>query len=168
MALREVSPTPALKEKTPFFVMEAAKHISVCEYLQLRFQRGWDIGSGEYGQIFAAADAVVRYQTAEGKKPTHNLTDELEFSADPRVIGARLILTNVPLPEYLVAKRKVIVQAIEVNATDDLLYSSLVGWEEQRSRVEEKGKKLAGEFELINKVIWESGGLPQTSLDATA
>jgi len=104
MALPEGSPAPAPKEEIPFLVMEAAKRIRVSEYLQLRFQRGWDIGSGEYGQIFAVADAVIGYQTAKGKEPYY-LTDELELSADPRVIGARLILTNVPLPKYLTARQ---------------------------------------------------------------
>jgi len=53
------------------------------------------------------------------------------------------------------------VQAIETNATNDLLFSSLVGFEEERSRIEEKRQKLAAEFESINKVIWEIGGLPK-------
>jgi len=107
MALQSVEAAPAPKEKIPFLVREAARRVPVDEYLQLRFQRGWDIGRDEYGQIFAAADAVIGYQTAKGKEP-HYLTDELEFSADPRVIGARLVLINVLLPTYLAAKGEVI------------------------------------------------------------
>jgi len=151
MALQSVEATPVPKEKTPFLVKEAAKHISVCEYLQLRFQRGWDIGSGEYEQIFAAADAVVRYQTTKGEKSTYNLADELELSADPRVLGARLVLTNVPLPKYLTAHQTALESQLSLNYEKIGFYGGQ-GMNEEAARLIKKGIKLMKDLELTQVV----------------
>lgn len=130
------------------------------EFILLRLRTPL-IPEAERDQLKYLASLIRTEQMEAREGEIFNLSDEIRFSVDPLTAGARLILKDVPLPKYLVAKRAVIVQAIEVNETDKLLYSSLVGWEEQRSRVEEKGQKLAAEFKLVNKVIWEIGGLPK-------
>lgn len=164
MALHEGSPAPAPKERIhQALVMAAASKVGITEFILLRL-RSLDVRQAENDQIKKVASIIRTEQMEAKEEKVFNLSDEIEQTLDPLKAGARRILKKVSLPEYLTAKRAVIVQAIEVNETDKLLYSSLVGWEEQRSRVEEKGKKLAGEFELINKVIWESGGLPRKTV----
>ena len=138
-------------EKIPFLVKQAVKLVPVGDFLKIRYGQE-NIGEEEIHVLLDGGNAL-----------NINLVDEGEISPskDLRVKWARGLLEKVPFHQYLTAKRAVIVQEIEKNATNEFLFSSLVGFEEERSRIEEKRQKLAAEFESINKVIWEIGGLPK-------
>ena len=153
----EVRTTPAPKEKIPFLVKEAAKNVPVEEYLQLRFQRGWDIDRGGYEQIFVAAEVLRKYQRAKGKKPTASLNDELEFSADPRVIGARLILTNVPLATYLVARHEVLKAERNRTTKQKDEYEAAGIYFKDVERLNNRLHNLGDDLELTKKVAEAAG-----------
>lgn len=158
MALHEVfSPTPAPKERIhQALVMEAAKRVHVSEYLQLRLQKGRGVGSSEYGQIIKAGEAI-EHQALKVRKRTHVPGDKIEFSVDPQVIGARLILTNVPLEEYLVVRHDCLEAAKNKATKNKEEYENLEGCDEIAEKWAEREWNLAADLVLTNQVAVAAG-----------
>ncbi len=134
------------REEIPFFVKQAAKLVPVGDYLQIRYWHP-NIQDEEIGLLFGAAEIL---------KVKLNPEEEILPPKDLRVKWARGVLEKIPLNQYLFVKRTQIIQAMEVAATDELLFGSLVGFEEEKSRSEEKRKKLANQFDVINTIIWKA------------
>lgn len=134
-------------EKIPALVREAIKRAPVDEYLRLRyFTRG--CSNDEHGQIIWGAAEIGKQ--AEKMQKKYSLDDPIQFSADPLVIGARLILTRVPLSTYLAARHEVLEAAIAslIRQRDEY---ELLGAREVEKENEKLGGRLA-DLNLTNKV----------------
>jgi len=153
MALPEVKTTLVQKETIPFFVREAVERVPVDEYLQLRYQskRG-DFNEVEYRQISDGVGAIISKAAKLGKR-TYDPSDKIEFSADPRVIGARLILTNLPLPKYLTARHEVLEAAIARNSERIRYYTNLDKLE-AAEEAQIRGQALVADLNLTNRVAF--------------
>jgi len=149
----EVSPTPAPKEEITHKILAAAKHVKVSEYFQLQYQfnRG-HLSDEDYRQIRDGATAIM-YDAAKSDNRPYDPGDEIEFSADPRVIGARLILTNVPLPIYLAARHKLLETAVARSTKKAQDFENLVGFEEEAGRASTRQENLENGLFLTERVI---------------
>ena len=112
MALSTEVTTPAPKEKIQHKILAAAKHVRVSEYFQLQYQFNRGLFSkNEYRQISDGV-AAIRSDAAESDNRCYDPGDKIEHSADPRIIDARLVLTNVPLLTYLAARHEYLKAAV--------------------------------------------------------
>ena len=157
MALESLEAAPALKEKIPFFVMEAAKRVRVSEYLQLRYQskRG-HLSGEEYRQIRDGATAIM-YDAAKSDNRPYDPGDNIERSTDPRVGWARRKLTNVPLAEYLAVRQSFLEVEIDSNTRNLQELRTISGLEEQAGKAFIRKLNLENGLFLTEKVAAAAG-----------
>ena len=147
MALQSVEAAPALKEKIPFIVKVAAEWVPVTEFLQLKYQfKRESLSDNEYRQISDGATAIM-YDAVNSDSRLYDPGDKIERSADPRVIGTRLILKNVPLAEYLAARQVALQGQLDWNFEK-------IGFFGGQDLIE-KGKRITQEL-LLTQLVAEA------------
>lgn len=135
--------TVSVEERIKRLVNKAAAFVTIEEYWQIRATA--KISNDEAKQL------------AQVVKTINKRAETLKRSFDPMVIGSRSILKQVPLPQYLQARKEILITAIFANNRRVAHFEETVGYETQLEASSAYGIGLSQQLDLTHAVMQAVG-----------